>query len=165
MLISTAEQSNCSLVSHSCSVSMCVWGWGCAERQDYENQSPSPSLKAEVWLSAYRPVLIRLACCDTESGARRRTGPEHVMTGLDSHTWHQTTVALHVHPFCYLWHHNWVGSCNSANAALWLPIVWPGHGCVGIPCNKTTTATRQLTLNKGDDDWTRSGLTAGSLAG
>lgn len=140
---------------------MCVWGWGCTERQEHENQSPSPSLKAEVWLSAYRPVLIRLARRDTQCGARQRTGPEHVMTGLDSHTWHQTTVALHVHPFCYLWRHNGVRGCSSANAALWLSVVWPGHGCVGIPCNKTTGA-RPLTLNNGDD-WTRSGLTAHSL--
>lgn len=39
---------------------------GCSPltRQDYENQSPSLSGKAEAWLSAYRPVLIRLTQCD-----------------------------------------------------------------------------------------------------
>lgn len=53
------------LTPHSCSVSMCVLrGRGALMRQDYENQSPSPSRKAEAWLSAYRPVLIKLTHCD-----------------------------------------------------------------------------------------------------
>ena len=47
-------------------LSACVLrGRGALMRQDYENQSPSPSQKAEAWLSAYRPVLIRLTHCDT----------------------------------------------------------------------------------------------------
>lgn len=54
-----------SLTLHSCAVSMRVLrGWGALMRQDYENQSPSPCRKAEAWLSAYRPALIRMTHCD-----------------------------------------------------------------------------------------------------
>lgn len=41
-----------------------LMGYGALMRQDYENQSPSLSRKAEAWLSAYRPVLISLTQCD-----------------------------------------------------------------------------------------------------
>lgn len=55
------------------SARVCVLrGRGALMRQDYgkkkrkkKNQSPSPSWKAEAWLSAYRPRLIRLTHRDT----------------------------------------------------------------------------------------------------
>lgn len=63
VLVSTAAPSS---YSDSCTVSMCVLrGRDALMRQDYENQSPYPSRKAEVLLFAYRPVLIRLTRGDT----------------------------------------------------------------------------------------------------
>lgn len=77
VIVSTAAQSNSWFaLTRFSSVSMCVLrGRGAPTRQDYENQSPSPSRKAEAWLSAYRPVLIRLTHCDTwcTTKDRRRT--------------------------------------------------------------------------------------------
>lgn len=87
------------LTLHSCSVSMCVLrGRGVLMRQDYENQSPSPSRKAEAWPSAYRPVLIGLTHCDNDRiWYTKKDGAGHIATAPDSHTWHWPTVSVYVH--------------------------------------------------------------------
>lgn len=83
-------------------LSACVLrGRGALMRQDYENQSPSPSQKAEAWLSAYRPVLIRLTHCDT--GRVWYTTKDRAWTHCDSHTWPWPAESVNVHQFCYLW--------------------------------------------------------------
>lgn len=123
------------LTLHSCSVSMCVLrGRGALMRQDYENQSPSPSRKAEAWLSAYRPVLIRLTHCD--NGRVWYTKKDRAWTHCDSSTATRGTNRLWP---CMPMHSatcdatlgQWGG--NSANVAVFWPSGWPGIGHVDIP--------------------------------
>lgn len=153
------------LTLHSCSVSMFVLrGQGAFMQQDYENQSPSPSQKAEAWLYAYRPVLIRLTHCDN---GRVWYTKDKAWTHCDS-SW-QPHVALsdcaHACVFILLL----VMPCLGSGVAI-LPML-QSFGPVDDPVlvmqaflplatNKSGTT---VTLSNGDD-WTRSWLTAELLA-
>lgn len=95
------------LTLHSCPVSMCVLrGRSALMRQDYENQSPSLSRKAEARLSAFRPVLMRLTHCD--KGRVWYTTKDRALTHCDRPG--QPHVALTdcirvCACICYLWCH------------------------------------------------------------
>lgn len=139
------------LLCCTCSVSTCVLrGRGALMRQDYENQSPSPSQKAVAWLSAYRQVLIRLTLCDTGRvwyTTKDRAWPGHIVTGRTA-----TRGTDRLCP-CMCMHFatcdaplEWWGG-KSANAAVCWLSGWPGMGHVGIPSlSNKITVTQQLTL-------------------
>lgn len=167
VLVSTAAQSNTSVCIDAALLlrqHVCVLrGRGALMRQDYENQSPSPSRKAEAWLSAYRPVLIRLTRCDNgRIWYTKEDAAGHVVMAPDSHTWRRLTPSVDVHAFCYLWCRAWLAilpmlqSFGPADGPAW--VMW---AFLPLATNNSSTT---VTLSNGDD-WTRSWLTAELLAG
>lgn len=150
------------LTQHSCYVSMCVLrGRGALMRQDYENQSPYPSQKAEAWLFAYRPVLIRLTHCDT--GRVWYTMKDRAWSHCDR-PWQSHVALTNCSRVCACILLLVMPSLGSGVAILpMLQFGGPRHGDIPTLSNKITVQ-QQVTLSN-VDDWTRSWLIAEPLAG
>lgn len=155
------------LTAHSCSVSMCVKRSGRTDATGLWKSKPISV--SESWGVA----LCIQTCFNQADTLWHRQGLVHNEgQGLDTlwQDWTATRGTDRLYP-CICIHSascdamlgQWGG--NSANVAVWWPSGWPGIGHVDIPSlSNKITAAKQLTLSNGDD-WTRSWLTAGPLAG
>lgn len=112
-LLALRQQSNTSVCSDTALLlcqHVCAKGRGALMRQDYENQSPSPSRKAEAWLSAYRPVLIRLTHCDKGRvwyTTKDKTPSWQLLTATRGSEWLYRCVRMHYYLRCRTWAAGW----------------------------------------------------------
>lgn len=110
VLVSTAAQSSSSVcfdIALLLCQHVCVKRPGCTDVTGLWKSKP-------ISLSENWGVALCIQTCFNKADALwhrqslvHNEGQDHIVTRLDSHTWHWPTASVYVHVFCYLWCQAW----------------------------------------------------------